>query len=103
MTALFAGIRHPWRFLGRGVLQPLIGWLLLGWMAVLVPRKRGRVVVIGLARQFADNSKYFFLRLAEAPPPGVEVRYLADDSQVANALRDAELPHIVYPSLRGLW
>jgi CDP-glycerol glycerophosphotransferase len=103
MRSLFAGIRHPWRFLGRGVVQPLIGWLLLGWMAFFVPQKRGRVVVIGLAHQFADNSKYFFLRLAEAPPPGVEVRYLADDPQLARALRDAGLPHVVYPSLRGLW
>jgi len=100
---MFAGIRHPARFLRRGVLQPLIGWLLFGWMAALVPRKRGRVVVIGLAGQFADNSKYFFLRLAEAPPPGVEARYLTDDPAIALALRDAQLPHVVYPSLRGLW
>lgn len=100
---MFAGIHHPWRFLRRGVLQPLLGWLLFGWMAALVPRKRGRVVVIGLARQFADNSKYFFLRLAEAPPPGVEVRYLTEDPRLAAALRDAGLPHVVYPSLPGLW
>ena len=97
------GIRHPWRFLWRGVLQPLLGWVLLGWMKALVPTQRGRVVVIGLSQQFADNSKYFFLRLVEAPPEGVEVRYLADHAGVATALESAGLPYVSYPSIRGLW
>jgi CDP-glycerol glycerophosphotransferase len=97
------GVRDPWRFLWRGVLQPVLGWLLLGWMTALVPKKRGRIIVIGLSRQFADNSKYFFLRLVEAPPTGVEVRYLADHPDVAAALEGAGLPCISYPSMRGLW
>jgi CDP-glycerol glycerophosphotransferase len=100
---IFAGVRHPLRFLWKGLLQPLLGWLLLGWMTLLVPRKRGRVAVIGLSGQFADNSKYLFLRLVEAPPHGLDVRYLADHPRIASALEEAGLPSISYPSLRGLW
>lgn len=96
-------IRHPLRFVWRGLIQPLIGWLLLGWMTMLVPKKAGRIVVIGLSRQFADNSKYFFLRLVEYASTQTEVRYLADHRDVATALEAAGLPHVSYPSMRGLW
>jgi CDP-glycerol glycerophosphotransferase len=95
-------IRDPLRFLWRGLLQPLLGWVLLGWMTVLVPKKRGRVIVIGLARQFADNAKYFLLHLVEARS-GLDVRYLADHPVTKAALREAGLPNVSYPSLHGLW
>jgi CDP-glycerol glycerophosphotransferase (TagB/SpsB family) len=72
-------------------------------MTALVPKKRGQVVVIGLWRQFADNSKYVFLHLAAAPPAGIEVRYLADHAGTRTALDEAGLPYVRYPSLRGLW
>jgi CDP-glycerol glycerophosphotransferase len=96
-------IRDPLRFLWRGLLQPLLGWALLGWMTALVPKKRGRIVVIGLTRQFADNSKYFFLQLVESSPAGIEVRYLADHADTKTALHEAGLPCLSYPSLHGLW
>lgn len=96
-------IRHPLRFFWRGLVQPVIGWILLGWITLLVPKKSGRTVVIGLSRQFADNSKYFFLALLDTAAVDIEVRYLADHPSVAAALDAAGLPHVVYPSLRGLW
>jgi len=97
------GIRHPCRFLWRGLIQPLLGWLALGWMPLLVPHRRGRVAVFGLSGQFADNSKYFFLQLTAGRPPGVDVRYVSDDKALTAELLSAGLPVLPLPSLRGLW
>lgn len=96
-------VHHPWRFLWRGLIQPLLGWLALGWMPLLVPHRRGRTAVFGLSGQFADNAKYFFLQLAADPPRGVEVRFLSDDEALTAELAAAGLRVLPYPSLRGLW
>jgi CDP-glycerol glycerophosphotransferase len=97
------GVRHPCRFLWRGLIQPLLGWLALGWMPLLVPHRRGRVAVFGLSGQFADNAKYFFLQLTADRPPGVDVRYVSDDKALTGELETAGLPVVPYPTLRGLW
>jgi CDP-glycerol glycerophosphotransferase (TagB/SpsB family) len=96
------GIRHPWRFAWRGLIQPALGWLALGWLAAIVPKRRGRVVVIGMPGRFADNAKYLFLGLIDRSP-GLEVHFLGDRPDLVAELRAARLPVLPYPSLRGLW
>jgi CDP-glycerol glycerophosphotransferase (TagB/SpsB family) len=95
-------IRQPWRFAWRGLIQPALGWLALGWLAAIVPKRPGRTIVIGMPGRFADNAKYLFLALVDRSP-APEVHFLGDRPDLVADLRAAGLAVLPYPSLRGLW
>ncbi|MGH8213899.1 MAG: CDP-glycerol glycerophosphotransferase family protein, partial [Rhodanobacteraceae bacterium] len=81
----------------------IIGWLLIAPIALLMPRRRDRIVVIGMGEgNFTDNAKYFFLQSAPLLDPGVKVVFLAGSEELAAQLVRAGLATARYPSWRGI-
>jgi CDP-glycerol glycerophosphotransferase (TagB/SpsB family) len=81
----------------------ITGWLLVAPIALSMPRRRDRVVVIGMGEgRFIDNAKYFFLQAAPLLEPGVRVAFLAGSRELAQSLEQAGLAAVRYPSWGGI-
>jgi CDP-glycerol glycerophosphotransferase (TagB/SpsB family) len=86
------------------LLSGLTGWLLIAPIALLMPRRRDRLVVIGMGRgKFIDNAKYFFLQGGSLLQPGVRVVFLTERPEVQALLRNAGREALRYPSRRAAW
>lgn len=89
------------------LLPPLIasiaGWLFIAPLAVLVPKRRDWVAVIGRQDgRFLDNAKYFFLQ-ADALEPEVNFFFITERKEIQQEITKGGLKSICYPSLRGGW
>jgi CDP-glycerol glycerophosphotransferase (TagB/SpsB family) len=82
----------------------LAGWALIAPIALMMPRRRDLIVVIGMGEgRFIDNAKYFFLQSAPMLKPGVQVVFLAGSEELAAQLEGSGLATVRYPSWQGLW
>lgn len=92
-------IRNPARLVWRGILVPALAWLVLVPLSVLVPKRRGLVLFIGLGERFTDSVKYVFLAASRSHHQGVRPVVLAADRALADRLRSKGLQALV----RGTW
>lgn len=86
------------------VMGGLIGWLLIAPFAMLMPRRRDRLIVIGMGDgKFIDNTKYFYLQGSPLLQPNVQATFLTGHNKVAVSLSDEGLDVLRYPSWRSAW
>ena len=96
-------IRNRWRLLLHGVLKPLLlGWIGSAWLAVLMPKRRRRMLFIGRDGAFADNAKYLYL-YAAANSNGWEVAFWVESEGLARELDEHRLPYVRSGTLKGLF
>ncbi len=82
----------------------LLGWCVIAPIALLMPRQKNLIVVIGRnGGVFTDNTKYFFLQAQAVFPPGSQCVWVTEYRQVLNMLRVHQLPVLAYPSWKGVW
>lgn len=94
-------VRHAFR-LPLAVLAALAGWVLIGPVALLVPKRRDWVAVIG--RQdglFLDNAKYFFLHAAQEMP-GLRLMFVTERTDVVILLRMGGMEALRYPGWKAV-
>jgi CDP-glycerol glycerophosphotransferase (TagB/SpsB family) len=86
------------------LLSGLIGWLLLAPIALLIPRRRDWLVVIGMGSgKFIDNAKYFLVQGGPLLCPAVRVAFLTEHRDVAMLLSRHDREVLCYPSWRAAW
>lgn len=94
---------RPLLKLPLALLGSLIGWLLIAPIALLIPKRKDWVAVIGRQNgQFLDNAKYFFLQ-ADANEPSMRFVFITERIDVINNIQKHGLEAIRYPSLQGAW
>lgn len=101
-------LRKSGRIVGHTIklASSIWGWLLIVPIALLVPKRRDYIAVIGKhGGKFIDNGKYFFLQGAPLVAPDMKMVFITDRRDVYRMLADAKPPHVVmfYPSLRSIW
>ena len=73
-------------------------------LSLVIPKKKGRIVVIGRERgTFSDNAKHFFLFLQGNTNSVFSAVFLSSNRKTIAQLRRHFLPCLFYPSLRGLY
>ncbi|MFV9644277.1 MAG: CDP-glycerol glycerophosphotransferase family protein [Desulfobacterales bacterium] len=73
-------------------------------LSLVIPKKKGRIVVIGRERgTFSDNTKHFFLFLQGNTNSVFSAVFLSSNRKTIAQLRRHFLPCLFYPSLRGLY
>lgn len=79
------------------------GWFFIAPIALLVPRRKDWVAVIGREDgKFLDNAKYFFLH-ADLLEPYKRFVFLTERSDVRKIIVGGGMQAICYPSLSGAW
>lgn len=87
----------------RLVLAGIIGWLLIAPIALLMPRRRDRIAVIGMSGgSFIDNAKYFFLLAPSLLSADAQVVFISGRDEVTALLARQGLAAVRYPSLRAI-
>lgn len=85
------------------VLSSVVGWLLLAPLALLVPKRKEWVAVIGRQDgRFLDNAKYFFL---QAPQHAESLRlvFITERADVVTLLTRHGREAIRYPTYAAAW
>lgn len=73
-------------------------------LSLVIPKKKGRIVVIGRERgTFSDNAKHFFLFLQGNTNSVFSAVFLSSNRKTIAQLRRHFLPCLFYPSLHGLY
>ncbi|OQX58560.1 hypothetical protein B5M50_04200 [candidate division KSB1 bacterium 4484_219] len=73
-------------------------------LSYFVPKKKGRVVVIGReGGTFSDNAKHFFLFLYENSTSVFSAVFLTSNRKTFSQLRHYSLPCLMYPGLSALY
>lgn len=89
--------------LGR-LLTALLGWVFIAPWAVLVPRSRRKIAVIGRENgRFLDNAKYFFLEAGPRLARDIEFVFVTGDPQVLSMLAGTAYRALRYPTFRSIW
>lgn len=97
-------IRNPLNFFWNGLFLPLLGWLFVVPLALIVPRRKKRMVLWGRDRgEFSDNVKYLYLHLFLASPQDFEFYFLTENESVSEQLSQKRMPVLLYPSLHSIW
>jgi len=87
----------------RVVLAGIIGWLLIAPIALLTPRRRDLIAVIGMSDgSFIDNAKYFFLQASPLLQPGTKMVFVSGHDGAVEMLARQGLPAVRYPSFRAI-
>jgi hypothetical protein len=100
---MYAGnrLREVIKFL-LSLLAGIAGWLLIAPLAVLTPRRRDWIAVIGRQRgSFLDNSKYFFLR-ARGIAPELRIVFVTERREVWTLLNGARAS-LRFPTFGAIW
>ena len=73
-------------------------------LSLVIPKKKGRIVVIGRDRgTFSDNTKHFFLFLQKNSNSVFSAVFLSSNKKTIAQLRRHSLSCLLYPSPRGLY
>lgn len=96
-------IKHPFRFLFRGILYRfVVGRMLILPLALLVPKKKNALLFIGRDDgQFIDNIKYFFLYVWGLKPAGIDITFLTENRVVYEELKEKKYPAVYFPTFRS--
>ncbi|HEY2394895.1 MAG TPA: CDP-glycerol glycerophosphotransferase family protein [Rudaea sp.] len=82
----------------------VLGWLLIAPVAVMFPRRRDWLGVIGRDEgKFVDNAKYFFLQGAPLLAPSARTVFITQRQDVADLLAGTPYQARVYPSFGAVW
>jgi CDP-glycerol glycerophosphotransferase (TagB/SpsB family) len=82
----------------------LIGWLFISPIALLMPRRKDYLAVIGREDgKFLDNAKYFFLQGNPLLAPDVRMVFVTERDDVKKILIDSDYEGMIYPSMRSIW
>jgi CDP-glycerol glycerophosphotransferase (TagB/SpsB family) len=85
------------------LLGAALGWLLLAPIALLVPKRRNWIAVIGRQHgRFLDNAKYFFLD-ASCHCSDMRVVFISEDMDTVDAIANHGLRALHYPSPGSVW
>jgi CDP-glycerol glycerophosphotransferase len=80
------------------------GWLLVGPITLVLPRRTELVVVLGRdGGKFLDNCKHLFVRMRHRPELGVEAWFLARDALLADQVRVLGGRSVPLRSWRAAW
>jgi CDP-glycerol glycerophosphotransferase len=96
-------ITHPVRFAWRGIALPALAWLVLVPLSLLVPKRRGLVLFIGLRERFLDSVKYVFLEASSDRHTEATPALLAEDGALAARLRGAGLRVVTRGTPAAWW
>lgn len=81
----------------------MIGWVLIAPLAFLMPRRRDRIVVIGMGDgKFIDNAKFFFLQAGTLLQSDSRTTFVTGHTKVAMLLAGAGLDVQRYPSFHSI-
>lgn len=84
------------------LLASLFGWLFIAPLALLIPKRKDWVAVIGRQDgRFLDNAKYFFLQ-ADSIEPSMRFVYVTERDDVEKSVKAYGLQAVRYPSLAGV-
>lgn len=79
------------------------GWVVIYPLAVLIPKKKNRITVIGrYGGEFADNTKYFFLQCANSYS-NIEIIFLTEKREVFLALKNKRKKSVFFPTPRSIY
>lgn len=88
---------------GLSLLGAVVGWLLLAPIALLIPKRRDLVVVIGRQNgRFLDNAKYFFLTAA-CSQQAFRVVFVGEHPEVQATISAHGLLALRYPTAPAIW
>ena len=89
--------------LALSMLGSLLGWVLLAPLAMLVPKRRDWIAVIGRQHgKFLDNTKYFYLQ-CKSQSPDLRVAFVTERVEVIALFADKPHDVLRYPSLGSVW
>jgi hypothetical protein len=78
--------------------RAVLGWGVLAPVALLMPRRRDWIAVIGRDDgRFVDNCKYFLLQGAASLDRGMRMAFVTERRETAAALREAGYEALVFP------
>lgn len=85
------------------VLGALLGWICIAPLALLIPKRRDWIAVIGRQHgRFLDNAKYFFLD-ASGRRPDLRVVFISEDPVVVTTITARGLQALRYPTPACAW
>ncbi len=85
-------------------LSAIVGWVTLAPLALLIPKKKGAVVIIG--RQggyFLDNAKHFYSYLHELQDRTINALFLSEHLSVVEELKERNAHAESFPSAKSIW
>ncbi len=86
------------------IILSLLMWGLAAPIAVFIPRRHNRLVVIGRHNGlFIDNCKHFFLFLNTLGSNKPDVAYITTSHKEHRLLTSHGLPALMYPGIRGIY
>ncbi|MGH8370132.1 MAG: CDP-glycerol glycerophosphotransferase family protein, partial [Gammaproteobacteria bacterium] len=86
------------------VFKGILGWLFIAPFAILMPRRRDWLVVIGRDEgKFVDNAKYFFLQSRSLLNDELRIVFVTERADVADLLAGTRCEVSVYPSWSSIW
>ena len=90
--------------LAAQLLAAMLGWAFIAPIALLIPKARGSITVIGRnGGKFCDNSKYFYLQAQNLLPAHCRCVFLTSTKAESELLTRLDLPAQSFPSLKGAW
>lgn len=88
----------------QGVFFALLAWLVIAPIALLIPKDKRLIAVIGKdGGAFLDNCKYFYLQSQQHLTKQQNCVFVTNKEEVFRTLQKENLPVIAYPSLAGAW
>lgn len=89
--------------LAASLAASLVGWVFIAPVALVVPKRRDWLAVIGRQHgKFVDNAKYFYVQANELAPE-LRIVFVTERADVASLLATHGAPVLRYPSLRAVW
>lgn len=89
--------------LALSMLGSLLGWVLLAPLALLIPKRRDWIAVIGRQNgKFLDNCKYFYLQ-SRSQSPDLRVVFITERADTIAFFTGRPEQVLRYPSIKSAW
>lgn len=89
--------------LSLSLVGSLLGWLVVVPIALLIPKRRDWIAVIGKQEgRFLDNAKYFFLQ-ASSVAPDLRLVWVTESRETAAHVRDGGYESLLHPTRQSCW
>jgi CDP-glycerol glycerophosphotransferase (TagB/SpsB family) len=82
----------------------LLGWLVVAPIALLMPRRKDWMAVIGRDDgKFVDNAKYFFLQGTKFLANDIRIVFISERDDVVSLLTECDCDVLGYPTWKAIW